>query len=139
MASKIVALGQPAQPATIGQPQALLDAFTAVTATREPPGPKPKQPGRRCAARCSTTRRPNAIGSGRPTSASSKQRRAGSGICAVIDYAAKHYLAVGITPTGRSVDALACLDVAVVEAEGVLGLHDLRDDRGELDGLETIT
>lgn len=60
-------------------------------------------------------------------------------ICAVIDYAAKHYLAVGITPTGRSVDALACLDVAVVEAEGVLGLHDLRDDRGELDGLETIT
>ena len=40
-------------------------------------------------------------------------------------------LAARITPTGRGVDALACLDAAVDEAERVLGLDDLRDDRGE--------
>jgi putative transposase len=34
-------------------------------------------------------------------------------------------------PTGRDVDALACLDAAVNKAERVLGLDDLRDDRGE--------
>ena len=48
-------------------------------------------------------------------------------ICAVIDYATKYCLAARITPTGRGVDALACLDAA----ERVLGLDDLRDDRGE--------
>ena len=52
-------------------------------------------------------------------------------ICAVIDYATKYCLAARITPTGRGVDALACLDAAVDEAERVLGLDDLRDDRGE--------
>jgi putative transposase len=52
-------------------------------------------------------------------------------ICAVIPYATKYCLAARITPTGRGVDALACLDAAVDEAERVLGLDDLRDDRGE--------
>ena len=52
-------------------------------------------------------------------------------ICAVIDYATKYCLAARITPTDRGVDALACLDAAVDEAERVLGLDDLRDDRGE--------
>ncbi len=56
-------------------------------------------------------------------------------ICAVIDYATKYCLAARITPTGRGVDALACLD----EAEGVLGLNDLRDDRGELDLVDENT
>ena len=44
MASKIVAMGQPAQPATIGQLQALLDAFTAVTTTGEPPARNQNDP-----------------------------------------------------------------------------------------------
>jgi hypothetical protein len=30
-------------------------------------------------------------------------------ICAVVDYATKYCLAITITPTGRDVDALACL------------------------------
>jgi putative transposase len=54
-------------------------------------------------------------------------------ICAAIDYAAKYCLAARITPTGRGVDVLACLDAAVDEAERVLGLDDLKDDRGELE------
>jgi hypothetical protein len=45
-------------------------------------------------------------------------------ICAVIDYATKYCLAARTTPTGRGVDALACLDAAVDEAERVLGLDD---------------
>ena len=45
--------------------------------------------------------------------------------------ATKYCLAARITPTGRGVDALACLDAAVDEAERALGLDDLRDDRGE--------
>jgi putative transposase len=60
-------------------------------------------------------------------------------ICAVIDYATKYCLAARITPTGRGVDALACLDAAVDEAERVLGLDDLRDDRGELDLVDENT
>ena len=43
------------------------------------------------------------------------------------------------TPTGRGVDALACLDAAVDEAERVLGLDDLRDDRGELELVDENT
>jgi len=56
-------------------------------------------------------------------------------ICAVIDYATKYCLAARITPTGRGVDALACLDAA----ERVLGLDDLRDDRGELELVDKNT
>lgn len=60
-------------------------------------------------------------------------------ICAVIDYATKYCLAARITPTGRGVDALACLDAAVDEAERVLGLDDLSDDRGELELVDENT
>ncbi|WP_280444138.1 integrase core domain-containing protein [Nocardia brasiliensis] len=51
-------------------------------------------------------------------------------ICAVTDYATKYCLAATVTPTARGVDALACLRLAVTEAERVLGLDDLRTDRG---------
>ncbi|MFJ1457369.1 transposase [Nocardia sp. N2S4-5] len=54
-------------------------------------------------------------------------------ICAVIDYATKYCLAVTVTPTGRGADALACLMLAVAEAERVLGLDDLRADRGQVE------
>jgi putative transposase len=58
-------------------------------------------------------------------------------------YATKYCLAARITPTGRGVDALACLDAAVDEAvdeaERVLGLDDLRDDRGELELVDENT
>jgi putative transposase len=49
-------------------------------------------------------------------------------ICAVIDYATKYCLAARLSPTGRAVDALACLHVAVAEAGRLLGLDDLRTD-----------
>jgi putative transposase len=51
-------------------------------------------------------------------------------ICAVIDYATKYCLAITVTPTARGVDALACLRLAIAEAERVLHLDDLRTDRG---------
>ena len=73
---------------------------------------------------------------------SSEFETAGGGIwriCAVIDYATKYCLAARITPSGRGVDALACLDAAVDEAERVLGLDDLRDDRGERRARPTST
>ena len=54
-------------------------------------------------------------------------------ICAVIDYATKYCLAATVTPTLAGTDALACLRRAVVEAERVLALDDLRADRGEMD------
>jgi putative transposase len=60
-------------------------------------------------------------------------------ICAVIDYAAKYCLAATLTPTARGVDALACLRAAVVEAQRLLGLDDLREDRGELDLVDEAT
>ena len=60
-------------------------------------------------------------------------------ICAVIDYATEYCLAARITPTGGGVDALACLDAAVDEAERVLGLDDLRDDRCELELVDETT
>jgi transposase InsO family protein len=54
-------------------------------------------------------------------------------ICAVIDYASKYCLATTVTPTSRGQDALACLRRAVVQAERVLDLDDLRADRGWMD------
>lgn len=54
-------------------------------------------------------------------------------ICAVIDYATKYCLAVTVTPTGRGVDALNCLQQAIAEAQRLLGLADLRADRGVMD------
>jgi hypothetical protein len=54
-------------------------------------------------------------------------------VCAVIDYASKYCLATTVTPTSRGQDALACLRRAVVEAERVLDLDDLRADRGWMD------
>ncbi|MFI5615383.1 integrase core domain-containing protein [Amycolatopsis sp. NPDC051903] len=58
-------------------------------------------------------------------------------ICAVIDYATQYCLAITITPTGT--DALACFDAAVVEAVSVLGLDDLRAERGELELVDETT
>ncbi|MGW6928434.1 transposase [Lentzea sp. NPDC054927] len=57
-------------------------------------------------------------------------------ICAVIDYASKYCLAATVTPTSRGQDALACLRRAVVEAERVLDLDDLRADRGWMDVID---
>jgi transposase InsO family protein len=54
-------------------------------------------------------------------------------ICALIDYATKYCLAATVTPTSRGQDALGCLRRAVVEAERVLDLDDLRADRGVMD------
>lgn len=57
-------------------------------------------------------------------------------ISAVIDYATKYCLAITVTPTSRGADALACLRLAVTEAQRALGLDDLRDDRGIMDILD---
>lgn len=54
-------------------------------------------------------------------------------ICAVIDYVTKYCLAVTVTPTSRAADALGCLGKAVVEAQRLTGLDDLRADRGRMD------
>ncbi len=54
-------------------------------------------------------------------------------ICAVIDYATKYCLAVTVTPTARGTDALGCLQLAIAEAQRLLDLTDLRDDRGVMD------
>lgn len=54
-------------------------------------------------------------------------------ICAVIDYATKYCLAITVTPTGRGADALNCLQQAIAEAQRLLGLDDLRADRGVMD------
>ncbi|WP_052281277.1 integrase core domain-containing protein [Nocardia vulneris] len=51
-------------------------------------------------------------------------------ICAVIDYVTKYCLAITVTTTARGHDALKCLQLAVAESEHVLGLDDLRVDRG---------
>jgi putative transposase len=66
----------------------------------------------------------------------------GSGIwriCAVIDYATKYCLAATVTPTARGVDALACLQAAVQHAQQIVGLEDLRADRGEIDLIDETT
>jgi putative transposase len=54
-------------------------------------------------------------------------------ICAVIDYATKYCLAITVTPTATAADAVACVDLAVAEAQQILGLGDLRGDRGLMD------
>ncbi len=54
-------------------------------------------------------------------------------ICAVVDYATKCCLAATLTPTSRGADALACLRLAITEAERLLGVDDLRADRGVMD------
>jgi putative transposase len=62
-------------------------------------------------------------------------------ICAVIDYATKYCLAVTVTSTGRGADAVHCLQLAVAEAQRLLGLADLRADRGVMnivDAEETV-
>ncbi len=85
-------------------------------------------------------RRPNATGSGKLTSASFETPSGGIWrICAVIDYATKYCLAATVGPTARGVDALACLDAAVAEAESFLGLDDLRVDRGTLELVDEDT
>ncbi|WP_420878900.1 transposase [Rhodococcus sp. (in: high G+C Gram-positive bacteria)] len=53
--------------------------------------------------------------------------------CAVIDYATKYCLAITVTPTATTADAVACVDLAVAEAQRVLELGDLRGDRGVMD------
>jgi putative transposase len=57
-------------------------------------------------------------------------------ICAVIDYATKYCLAITVTSTGRGGDALHCLNLAIVEAQRLLDLDDLRADRGLMDILD---
>jgi len=57
----------------------------------------------------------------------------------VIDFATKYCLAAAITPTARGQDALACLLAAVQHAQRILGLQDLRSDRGELDLVDETT
>ena len=54
-------------------------------------------------------------------------------ISAVIDYVTKYCLAATVTTTCRGADALRCLDLAVAEAQRLLNLTDLRDDRGVMD------
>ena len=60
-------------------------------------------------------------------------------ICAVIDYATKFCLAATVTLTARGRDAVVCLQAAVAEAERLLGLDDLRADRGRLDLVDEAT
>ena len=54
-------------------------------------------------------------------------------ISAVIDYVAKYFLAITVTPTSRGADAVRCLQLAIAEAERILSLVDLRADRGLMD------
>ena len=60
-------------------------------------------------------------------------------LCAVIDYATKYCLAATVTPTSRARDAVACVELAIAEAQQLLGLQDLREDRGTLDLLDETT
>ncbi|MGA8329949.1 MAG: integrase core domain-containing protein [Mycobacterium sp.] len=57
-------------------------------------------------------------------------------ISAVLDYVAKYCLAITVTPTSRGIDAVRCLELAIEEAQRVLGLIDLRADRGQMDILD---
>jgi transposase InsO family protein len=57
-------------------------------------------------------------------------------ISAVVDYVTKYCLAITVTPTSRGLDAVRCLQLAIEEAQRVLGLNDLRDDRGVMDVLD---
>jgi transposase InsO family protein len=93
----------------------------------------------RFAAATRVSRRPQVVGDaaaqGNPRSATQRNRvwqtdfsefETSGGriwrICAVIDYATKYCLAITVTPTARGADALACLRLAVTEAERVLDL-----------------
>ena len=60
-------------------------------------------------------------------------------ISAVIDYVTKYCLSITVTPTSRGADAVRCLQLAIDEAQHVLGLHDLRTDRGLMDVLDAMT
>ena len=53
----------------------------------------------------------------------------------MIDYATKHCLAMTVTQPASGADALACLRLAVTEAERVLDLDNLRADSGLADML----
>ncbi len=57
-------------------------------------------------------------------------------ISAVIDYATKYCLAITVTPTSRGIDAVRCVQLAIEEAQRILELDDLRDDRGFMDVLD---
>ncbi|CDO11268.1 integrase core domain-containing protein [Mycolicibacterium cosmeticum] len=57
-------------------------------------------------------------------------------ISAVVDYVAKYCLAITVTPTSRGSDAVRCLQLAIEEAQRILGLDDLRNDRGLMDILD---
>jgi transposase InsO family protein len=57
-------------------------------------------------------------------------------ISAVVDYVTKYCLAITVTPTSRGSDAVGCLQLAVQEAQCVLGLNDLRQDRALMDILD---
>lgn len=57
-------------------------------------------------------------------------------ISAVIDYATKYCLAITVTPTSRGIDAVRCIQLAIDEAQRVLGIDDLRNDRGLMDVLD---
>jgi putative transposase len=57
-------------------------------------------------------------------------------ISAVLDYVSKYCLAITVTPTSRGLDAVRCLELAIEEARHVLGLADLRADRGLMDILD---
>lgn len=57
-------------------------------------------------------------------------------ISAVIDYVSKYCLAITVTPTSRGIDAVRCLESAIDDAQRVLGLNDLRTDRGLMDILD---
>ena len=60
-------------------------------------------------------------------------------ICAVVDYAAKYCLAATVTPTSRAADAIACVQLAIAEACDLLGLTDLRPDRGVTELVDDTT
>ncbi|WP_418001500.1 transposase [Mycobacterium sp. PDNC021] len=57
-------------------------------------------------------------------------------ISAVIDYATKYCLAITVTPTSRGIDAVRCIQLAIDEAQRVLAIDDLRDDRALMDVLD---
>jgi putative transposase len=57
-------------------------------------------------------------------------------ISAVIDYVTMYCLAITVTPTSRGADPVRCLELAIEEAQRVLGLADLRADRGLMDILD---
>ncbi|BDB61753.1 hypothetical protein [Rhodococcus sp. RDE2] len=59
-------------------------------------------------------------------------------ICAVVDYATRYSLAITVTPTSTEADTVACVGLAVAEAQRILDLDDLRNDRGLMDAVDDI-